>query len=288
VSYTEKLTTTQSENLDVRILEIFSRFGIRSKTGSYEWTFDNHQIFKMARALLDSEEARIVKANEPEQRDPTGEKTLLTPVIEAKVAMRQRGIPFAKFTDMFPKFLAKYDTEPVLRQLEISEKDAADPNGVYDGPNLTYDRLNIMRDFVAQQSDRCATRVLINPETLLCLIDTIQHHEYVPRDAPSVTLLMDDYLQSLWLTGTPPTLNNDYDYYNVAVRRCHDPENVFVFPAAYANNYDGELLDQDGISFIANGWFDVGQDADGCDSFTPTLEKGDEVLGWQAMPKYLT
>lgn len=94
------------------------------------------------------------------------------------------------------------------------------------------------------------------------------------------------HLQSKWQTGTPPTLNNDFDYYIVAVRRSHDQENVYVFPAAYANNYDGELQDQDGIDYIANGWYDDGADHDGTVSFVPTLENGDEVLGWQPMPKY--
>jgi hypothetical protein len=273
MKYTNSLNETQSDNLDVRIYDIASRFGKRDPD-TFVWTIDNHQIYTMARALIDSEEDRIVKYNEPEQRDPTSGETLLAPVTAAKSAMLERGVPYAQFKDMFPKFLARYDTAPVLRQLEMSEKDAADPKGEYKGPNLTFDRLNTMRLFAEKKSREGAKVLSINLETLLCLVDTVQHHEYVPRD--------------VWQTGTPPTLNNDYDYYNVAVRRCHDPENVFVFPAAYANNYDGELLDQEGISFIANGWFDVGQDADGCDSFTPTLEKGDEVLGWQAMPKYLT
>jgi hypothetical protein len=163
-----------------------------------QWTFDNHQIFLMARALLDLEEARIVKFNDKERRE------------------------------------------------------AAQANG---------DPIGVIMQVIGSGT--------LNLE-----------------GAPGITLMMEEYLQSLWQTGAPPTLNNDYDFYNVAVRRCHDPENVWVFPAAYANNYDGELQDQDGIAFIANGWFDVGQDADGGDSFSPTLENGDEVLGWQPMPKF--
>lgn len=258
MSYTQKLSETQRENLDVRVFELMSKFGTRNPE-TMQWTFDNHQVFNAVHALLDSEEEQVVRFSElptvkehvfvpnelidrltkfrhcmsyndsyfsephgelkritaefehavkrshdraSEQRDPTSGETLLTPVIEAKVAMRQRGIPFAQFKEMFPKFLEAYDAR--------------------------------------------------------------------------------------WRTEVPPTLNNDYDYYNVAVRRCHDPENVYVFPAVYANNYDGEFQEKDGIPFIANGWFDVGQDVDGCESFTPTLEKGDEVLGWQAMPKYRT
>jgi hypothetical protein len=67
-----------------------------------------------------------------------------------------------------------------------SEADAADPRGEYKGPNLTFDRLNRMRDFAAKQSEEGATTVKINVETLLCLIDTVQHHEYVPRQSAPV------------------------------------------------------------------------------------------------------
>jgi hypothetical protein len=201
MSYTEKLTETDGENLDVRVIEILSKFGARNSE-TMQWTFDNQKVFALARALIDSEASHIMEVLKSEQWDPTSDKTLLTPVIEAKSAMGQRGIPYAQFKDMFPKFLEAYDAQ--------------------------------------------------------------------------------------WKTGTPPTENNDYDHYIVAVRRAHDPESVWVFPAAYANNYDGELQDQDGIAFIANGWFDEAKDADGCDSFSPTLDKGDEVLGWKPMPKYHT
>jgi hypothetical protein len=199
--YTEKLTKTEGENLDVRVIEILSKFGERNSE-TMQWTFDNHKVFALARALLDSEASRILEVVKSEQWDPTSVKTLLTPVIEAKAAMNQRGIPYAQFQEMFPKFLEAYDAQ--------------------------------------------------------------------------------------WKTGTPPTLNNDYDFYIVAVRRDHDPESVWVFPAAYANNYDDDLQDQDGIAFIANGWFDIGHDRYGHDLFTPTLDKGDEVVGWQPMPKYST
>ncbi len=256
MSYIEKLTETQRENLDVRAFELMSKFGTRNLE-TMQWTFENHQIFNMIQALLNSEEEQIVRLSgfpvlkdhvlipkelvgrftklrylmsyndsyfsEPngelkritqemekavtrsddryaEQRDPTSDQTLLTPVIAAKNAMGERGVPYAQFKEMFPKFLENYDAR--------------------------------------------------------------------------------------WQTGTPPTVNNDYDFYIVAVRRGHDPDNVWVFPAAYANNYDGELQDQDGIDFIAHGWFDVGPDRDADPLFVPTLDKGDEVLGWQPMPKY--
>jgi hypothetical protein len=106
------------------------------------------------------------------------------------------------------------------------------------------------------------------------------------RSWSSLVLAINESLGARWETGTPPTENNDYDFYIVAVRRAHDPENVWVFPAAYANNYDGELQDQDGIEFIANGWFDVGPHRYADPMFVPTLEKGDEVVGWQQLPKY--
>jgi hypothetical protein len=310
MNYTDRLTETQQDNLDGRIFETAQKHGKRS-LADYTWKFDNDQFFLMARELLNSEAERIVKVNEPEQRDPTSGQTLMPHVLYAKSAMTQRGIPYAMFKEMFPKFLAEYDLVPAQRAIEISEKDAADPKGEYEGPNLTFDRLEIMRDFVAKQSDQCAPMVRINPETLLCLIDTIQHHEYVPQakmaahiigvilpvvgsgtlhleGEPGVTMMMDDYLQSLWQTGTPPTTEGDYDFYNVAVRRCHDPEKVYVFTAAYANGYDSELRDRDGNEFIANGWYDVNDDASGEFStfFSPTLDRGDIVEGWQPLPKW--
>jgi hypothetical protein len=70
--------------------------------------------------------------------------------------------------------------QDAISQHKDSLTDAADPKGDYQGPNLTFDRLTRMRDFAAKQSCEGATTVKINTETLLCLIDTIQHHEYVP------------------------------------------------------------------------------------------------------------
>ena len=61
--------------------------------------------------------------------------------------------------------------------------DVADPRAEYKGPKLTFDRLLRMRDFAAKQASEGAAVVKINVETLLCLIDTVQHHEYVPRSS---------------------------------------------------------------------------------------------------------
>lgn len=109
--------------------------------------------------------------------------------------------------------------------------------------------------------------------------------------ASGVNILIDDYNQALWQTGTPPVENGEYVYFNVAVRRAARelfPDEVFVFTAAYCNAYGDELYDQDGKEFIANGWYDIGHEADReyntC--FVPTLESGDEVVGWQPLPKW--
>jgi len=60
--YTEKLSETQSDNLDVRISEIASKFGTRNLE-TMQWTFENHNIFRMIRTLINSEERRILRAN---------------------------------------------------------------------------------------------------------------------------------------------------------------------------------------------------------------------------------
>ncbi|KVC83999.1 hypothetical protein WI75_04835 [Burkholderia ubonensis] len=92
-----------------------------------------------------------------------------------------------------------------------------------------------------------------------------------------------------WQTGAPPTKADDYDEYIVAVRRKTAPDRVFVFASNYANQYGKEeLQDQDGNEYIADGWYTVGHDTSGeFDSlFMPALEDGDEVLGWQSLPKW--
>jgi hypothetical protein len=251
-----------------------------------------------------------------EQRDPTSGQTLMPHVLDAKSAMAKRGIPYGMFKEMFPKFLAEYDLVHAQRAIEISEKDAADPKGEYEGPNLTFDRLEIMRDFVAKQSDQCAPMVRINPETLLCLIDTIQHHEYVPQaqevaqqivppvdvvlpvvgsgalnldGAGGVIISMKDYVAAFgkggdcsntWRTDTPPVADGDFIFYNVAVRRALG--GVYVFTAAYASKYADEMVDKDGNEFIANGWYDI----DNEDNFEAMLGNGDELVGWQPLPKW--
>ncbi|WP_230958690.1 hypothetical protein [Burkholderia stagnalis] len=91
-----------------------------------------------------------------------------------------------------------------------------------------------------------------------------------------------------WKTGTPPTKDGEHHEYIVAVRRAHDKRRVFVFAASHANNYADDLHDQDGKEFIADGWYDIGEDPSGEFNtlFTPTLGPDDEVLGWQELPKW--
>lgn len=218
----DRLVLESTQNSERELMTLVNRFLMwpLPKTVCSDGCVTNsaYQFPRSGTNLLNAEEAKEMiryLLSDQEQRDPTSGQTLLTPVIEAKKAMADRGIPFAQFQEMFPKFLAAYDSVPVMmpKGQALAEKDQ-------------------------------------------------------------------------WCTGTPPTLNNDFNYYIVAVRRSHDVENVYVFPAAYANNYDGELLDQDGVAYIANGWYDDDTDDDGGVKFTPTLEKYDEVLAWQPMPKY--
>lgn len=93
-----------------------------------------------------------------------------------------------------------------------------------------------------------------------------------------------------WHTCTPPTKENDYDEYIVAVRRAHDKRKVFVFAANYANKFKkDELNDQDGNEYVPDGWYDVGHDMSGeFDAlWQPMLGEGDEVVGWQHKPKWV-
>lgn len=95
--------------------------------------------------------------------------------------------------------------------------------------------------------------------------------------------------QEPWQTGTPPTKAGDYAEYIVAVRRQAVPDRVFVFSSNHANNYGADdLRNQDGDEYVADGWYTVGHDTSGeYDSlFMPMLEDGDEVLGWQPLPKW--
>ncbi len=357
MSYTSSLTERQNENLDVRIFDIASKFGARN-IDTMQWTFDNHQIFLMARSLLDSEEKRMIGGNEKKLNadakvylpralvdrltkwimcmsynssyfgEPSGELKRITDDMGWAVAHSDLAVhaeleslnPVAVVLPVFGSgTLDLQGAEGVtvsvkdVQSVPAKEIDAADPHGKYHGPNLTFDRLNVMRDFAADQSEDGVKTVKIQTETLLCLIDTIQHHEYVPRDlTPISTAVLDlaDRLgsekpydvdqqawkhllshvdrQSDWQTGTPPTKEHDYDPYIVAVRRAYEPSRIFVFAANYANNYDNELQDQDGDGFTANGWYDVGHDTSGeFDTlFMPTLTKGDEVVGWQPLPKW--
>lgn len=221
MSYTKSLNETQSENLDVRILEIVSNFGGRN-IDTMQWTFDNHNIFRMARALLDSEEARILAA--APRADVAHDVKAL--------ASRFLGWPL-------PKTVCA---------------DGCATNSSYAFPRSGTNLLN------ADEAEEMLRYVLAGHE------------------------------QKEWQTGVPPTKHNDYKEYIVAVRRAHAPEKVYVFAANYANNYDDELHDQDGNRFVAHGWYDVNEDTSGefDNMFSQTLQEGDEVLGWQHLPKYRT
>lgn len=93
-----------------------------------------------------------------------------------------------------------------------------------------------------------------------------------------------------WQTGTPPVKDNEYEQFIVAVRRKHDPRKVFVFASNYANNYRDELKDRNGDQYVANGWYAFGHDMSNefDELFMPELGEGDEVLGWQPLPKWGT
>lgn len=267
MSYTEKLTNRQQENLDVRIFSIASKFGTRNLE-TMQWTFDNHQLFMMASALLDSEEKRIVQANS-EQRDPTSGETLLGPVVQAKEAMLQRGIPYAQFKDMFPKFLSAYDAVPVMTP---KEEGALGDRGAFDA----------WMNAPLKQGDYTTSDFVEGEPRYTAFEGTDEDFLLALWKAARASASQD------WQTGVPPTKEDDSDFYIVAVRRANNSEKVFVFCAAYANNYSNEMRDRDGNEFVANGWFDVTDDPSGefSELFTPILEAGDEVVGWQPLPKY--
>jgi hypothetical protein len=105
------------------------------------------------------------------------------------------------------------------------------------------------------------------------------------RDTVAETLAR---IPSGWNAGDPPVPKGRTQEFIVAVRRKSSAERVFVFAATYANEYDDDLSTRDGDGFIAHGWFNVGPDGSGeFDSFyEPMLERGDEVVGWQHLPKW--
>lgn len=122
-------------------------------------------------------------------------------------------------------------------------------------------------------------------------IDDLIDRAIAPAIAASPHPVADDAAGEpvAWQTGTPPTKGGDHNEYIVAVRRKAVPDRVFVFASNYANNYGKEeLIDQDGDEYIADGWYTIGHDTSGeFDSlFMPMLEPGDEVIGWQALPKW--
>ncbi|WP_321852711.1 hypothetical protein [Burkholderia diffusa] len=93
--------------------------------------------------------------------------------------------------------------------------------------------------------------------------------------------------RAAWQTGAPPVKEGSYAGFIVACRRKHDGK-VYVFEANYANQYAEELRDDDGEEFTAHGWYDVAQDIHGEYSsvFSKTCGEGDEIIGWQPLPKW--
>ncbi|RQR16143.1 hypothetical protein DF026_09900 [Burkholderia stagnalis] len=94
--------------------------------------------------------------------------------------------------------------------------------------------------------------------------------------------------RAAWQTGAPPVKEGSYAGFIVACRRKHNGE-VYVFEANYANQYAEELRDDDGEEFTAHGWYDVAQDIHGEYSsvFSKTCGEGDEIIGWQPLPKWI-
>jgi hypothetical protein len=88
-----------------------------------------------------------------------------------------------------------------------------------------------------------------------------------------------------WQIGNPRISEGSEREFIVAVRRKHN-EKTYVVSATFANKYDDEMIDRDGETFIADGWFTCGADMSGEVSsvYAPLLESGDEVLGWQSLP----
>jgi len=88
-----------------------------------------------------------------------------------------------------------------------------------------------------------------------------------------------------WQIGNPDIAEGTEREFVAAVRRKHNGK-VYVVSATFANKYDDEMIDRDGETFIADGWFTCGADMSGEVSsvYAPLLESGDEVLGWQSLP----
>lgn len=111
---------------------------------------------------------------------------------------------------------------------------------------------------------------------------------FLADNVPVGTELFIKPQESRWKTGTPLVKKNDYTEFIVAVRRSHSPDRVVVRSAFYANDYSEEIRDRDGNPYTADGWYDMGHDTTGefNDLFMPMLHPGDEVLGWQELPKW--
>lgn len=91
---------------------------------------------------------------------------------------------------------------------------------------------------------------------------------------------------SAWHIGDPPTKAADYAEYIVAVRRKHAPEKVFVLSANYANEYIDDNEDEE--QKPRTGWYMQAADMSGEYSYVyeKLLSEGDEVIGWQPLPKW--
>jgi hypothetical protein len=92
---------------------------------------------------------------------------------------------------------------------------------------------------------------------------------------------------AFWQTDDPPIAEGTECEFVAAVRRKHNRK-VYVCAATFANKYDDEMINHDGETFIADGWFTCGADMSGEVSsvYAPLLESGDEVLAWQPLPTW--
>lgn len=107
---------------------------------------------------------------------------------------------------------------------------------------------------------------------------------FLAADVPVGTPL---YTRPKWQTGVPPVAKGECLEFIVA-RRLNYNGAVVVTAAVYANEHSDELTDRDGNDFVADGWYLVGPDPsrDFNEFFEPLLSPGDEVLGWQELPKW--
>ena len=90
-----------------------------------------------------------------------------------------------------------------------------------------------------------------------------------------------------WQSGNPDIPKGTEREFIVAVRRKYNGK-VFVFGATFAHHYENDMHTDEGNEFIADGWYHQGLDSSGEFDrvYRPILDHGDEVVGWQHLPKW--